>query len=56
MKVPDVATLAPLLDDPAADFIALRAGDLARLPVATRSHLLDLGEFGDYRLLHEVAR
>jgi len=53
MQVQDVATLAPLLDDPAADFIALRAGDLARLPATTRSQLVPLGEFGDYRLLHE---
>ena len=55
MKVPDTATLAPLLDDPAADFFALRAADLARLPEAARSRLVPLGEFGDYRLLHESA-
>ena len=56
MRVPDIATLAPLLDDPAADFIAIRAGDLERLPVATRTRLLPLGEFGDYRLLRESPR
>jgi 4-amino-4-deoxy-L-arabinose transferase-like glycosyltransferase len=56
MLVPDIATLAPLLDDPGADFIALRAGDLERLPVATRARLLPLGEFGDYRLLRESPR
>jgi len=56
MTVPDAATLAPLLDDPAADFIAIRAGDLARLPDATRSLLVPLGEFGDFRLLHESPR
>jgi hypothetical protein len=56
IRVPDVATLAPLLDDPAADFIALRAADLERLPVAARARLVPLGEFGDYRLLHEAPR
>lgn len=56
MTVPDAATLAPLLDEPAADFIAIRTGDLARLPDATRSLLVPLGEFGDYRLLHESPR
>jgi 4-amino-4-deoxy-L-arabinose transferase-like glycosyltransferase len=56
IAVPDVATLAPLLDDPAADYIALRSADLARLPEATRARLLPLGEFGDYRLLHETPR
>ena len=54
--MPDIATLAPLLDDPAADFIALRAADLARLPEAARARLVPLGEFGDYRLLHEAPR
>ena len=56
MRVPDFATLAPLLDEPAADFIALRADDLARLSDATRSRLEPLGEFGNYRLLHESPR
>ncbi len=56
IRVPDIATLAPLLDDPAADFIALRAADLERLPEATRARLFPLGEFGDYRLLHEAPR
>lgn len=56
MRVPDLATLAPLLDDPAADFIALRADDLARLSDASRYRLVPLGEFGSYRLLHESPR
>jgi 4-amino-4-deoxy-L-arabinose transferase-like glycosyltransferase len=56
MQVPDPATLASLLDEPAADFIALRADDLARLPDATRSRLVSLGVFGNYRLLHESPR
>lgn len=56
MRVPDLATLAPLLDDPAADFIALRAEDLARLPDAALRGLVPLGEFGKYRLLHESER
>jgi 4-amino-4-deoxy-L-arabinose transferase-like glycosyltransferase len=56
MRVPDVAALAPLLDDLAADFIALRADDLARLSDAARSRLVPLGEFGGYRLLHESNR
>ena len=56
IRVPDIATLAPLLDDPAADFIALRAADLERLPEATRARLFPLGEFGDYRLLREAPR
>ena len=53
---PDVTALVPILEDPAADFIALRAGDLARLPAATRYRLESLGEFGDYRLLRETSR
>ncbi len=52
--VPDVAALLPLLDDPAADFIALRTRDLARLPAPTRFRLEPVGEFGDYRLLREA--
>jgi 4-amino-4-deoxy-L-arabinose transferase-like glycosyltransferase len=56
MRVPDIATLAPLLAEPAADFIAIRTGDLARLPDAIRSQLVPLGEFGDYQLLHESPR
>jgi 4-amino-4-deoxy-L-arabinose transferase-like glycosyltransferase len=54
--VADVAALAPILEDPAADFIALREGDLTRLPAATRFRLEPLGEFGDYRLLRETSR
>ena len=54
-RVPDAATLAPLLAEPAADFIAIRAADLARLPDAIRSQLVPLGEFGDYQLLRESA-
>ncbi len=54
--VADVTALVPILEDPAADFIALRAGDLARLPAATRYRLESLGEFGDYRLLRETSR
>jgi 4-amino-4-deoxy-L-arabinose transferase-like glycosyltransferase len=56
MRVPDIATLALLLAEPAADFIAIRTGDLARLPDAIRSQLVPLGEFGDYQLLHESPR
>ena len=54
--VVDVAALVPILEDPAADFIAVRVGDLARLPAGTRFRLEPLGEFGDYRLLRETAR
>ena len=54
--VEDIAALAPLLADPAADFVAIRSADFARLPDATRSALMPLGEFGDYHLLHEAPR
>lgn len=54
--VADAAALAAILEDPAADFIALRAGDLARLPPATRFRLEPVGEFGGYRLLRETPR
>jgi 4-amino-4-deoxy-L-arabinose transferase-like glycosyltransferase len=53
-KATDAAALAPFFDDETADFIALRSGELARLPQATRSRLAPVGEFGDYRLLRET--
>jgi 4-amino-4-deoxy-L-arabinose transferase-like glycosyltransferase len=56
LKLADVAALAPFLDDDAADFIVLRARDLADLPEATRARLAPLGEFGEYRLFREAPR
>ena len=52
----DIEALVALVDQPATDFVALRADDFARLPEATLSRLLPLGEFGDYRLLREAKR
>lgn len=56
VKVPDVAALAPYLDDAAADFIVVRANDLKALPDAVRVRLAPVGEFGEYQLLHEMPR
>ena len=53
---PDATIAMSWFTGSAADFIAIRAGDLARLPDATRSLLVPLGDFGDYRLLHESPR
>ena len=56
LKVADVAALAPYLDDAPADFIVLRARDLAEMPAATRARLVPLGDFGEYRLFREGTR
>ena len=56
LKLADVAALAPYLDDGIADFIVLRARDVADLPEATRARLAPLGEFGEYRLFREARR
>jgi 4-amino-4-deoxy-L-arabinose transferase-like glycosyltransferase len=56
VRVPDVAALAPYLDDAAADFIVVRAKDFEALPEAVRVRLEPLGEFGEYRLLRKTAR
>ena len=56
LKVADVAALAPYLEDAPADFIVLRARDLAQVPDAMRARLLPLGEFGEYRLFREGPR
>jgi 4-amino-4-deoxy-L-arabinose transferase-like glycosyltransferase len=56
VHVPDVDALVPLLEDPAADFVGIRARDLPRLPDAIRARLAPVGEFGDYRLLREAPR
>ena len=53
LKLADVGALAPYLDDATADFIVLRARDLAELPDATRARLVPLGEFGEYQLFRE---
>jgi 4-amino-4-deoxy-L-arabinose transferase-like glycosyltransferase len=55
-SVPDIASLAPMVDDTAADFIAIRSGDLANLTESMRSRLVPNGEFGDYRLFRESPR
>lgn len=56
VKLADVAALAPYLDDATADFIVLRARELADLPEATRARLLPLEKFGEYQLFREKAR
>jgi 4-amino-4-deoxy-L-arabinose transferase-like glycosyltransferase len=56
VRVPDVAALAPYLDDATADFIVVRAKDFDALSEAVRVRLAPLGEFGEYRLLREMAR
>ncbi len=56
LKVPDLAALAPYLDDAIPDFVVFRAKDLDALPAATRTRLAPLGEFGEYRLFREIPR
>jgi hypothetical protein len=51
--VRDNAELVPYLDDPRADFVALRERDLEVLPPAARARLVPVGRFGGYRLLQE---
>ena len=52
--VHDVAALQPVFADGPADFFALRKDDLAALPPTARGRLLQVGEFGHYRLLQET--
>ena len=51
--VHDNAALVPYLEDAHADFVALRARDLAALSPAVRARLVPIGRFGGYRLMQE---
>jgi hypothetical protein len=51
--VHDTAALLPYLDDARADFVALRARDLAALSPAVRARLVPVGSVGEYRLMQE---
>ena len=55
-KVEDLGALAPYRASPGADYFAVREADLRKWPDADRAGLVDLGKFGDYRLLREAAR
>jgi len=56
VKVEDVRALAAYRTSPEADFFAVREADLRKWSEADRAGLVDLGKFGDYRLLREAAR
>ncbi|HQR11210.1 MAG TPA: glycosyltransferase family 39 protein [Casimicrobiaceae bacterium] len=56
VKVADVNALAAYRATPNADFFAVREGDLRAWTEADRAGLVDLGKYGDYRLLREAAR
>ena len=55
-KVENVEALATYRASPNADFFAVREGDLRAWSEADRAGLVELGAFGQYRLLREVPR
>ena len=55
-KVEDRRALATYRASPEADFFAVREADLRNWSDADRAGLVDLGKFGEYRLLRETAR
>jgi hypothetical protein len=56
VKVEDLRALAAYRASPEADFFAVREVDLRSWSDADRAGLIDLGKFGEYRLLREVGR
>jgi len=56
VKVEDMRALAAYRASPEADFFAVREVDLRNWSDADRAGLVDLGKFGEYRLLRETAR
>ena len=55
-KVTDANALVAYRTSPEMDFFAVRDSDLRTWPEAAREGLVDLGKFGDYRLLREPER
>jgi len=56
IKVEDMRALATYRASPEADFFAVRETDLRNWSDADRAGLVDLGKFGEYRLLREATR
>ena len=56
VKVEDLRALAAYRASPEADFFAVREADLRNWTDADRAGLVDLGKFGEYRLLREGTR
>ena len=56
VKVENVDALAIYRASPNADFFAVREADLSGCPAADRAGLVELGKFGQYRLLREAPR
>ena len=54
VKVADVNALGAYRATPNADFFAVREGDLRAWPETDRAGLVDLGKYGEYRLLREA--
>jgi 4-amino-4-deoxy-L-arabinose transferase-like glycosyltransferase len=56
VKVQDVNALAKYRASPESDFFAVREGDLKSWSEADRAGLVQVGKFGEYRLLRETPR
>ncbi len=56
VKVADASALAKYRATPNADFFVVREGDLRAWSNADRAGLIELGSYGEYRLLHEAPR
>jgi 4-amino-4-deoxy-L-arabinose transferase-like glycosyltransferase len=56
VKVDNVNALAAYRASPNADFFAVREGDLREWSAADRAGLVELGAYGQYRLLRETPR
>jgi 4-amino-4-deoxy-L-arabinose transferase-like glycosyltransferase len=56
LKVQDVNALAKYRTSPESDFFAVREGDLKGWSEADRAGLVQVGKFGEYRLLREQPR
>jgi len=56
LKVQDVNALAKYRASPESDFFAIREGDLKAWADADRAGLVQVGKFGEYRLLRETPR
>jgi len=54
VKVENVDALAIYRSSPEADFFAVREGDLRTWSDADRAGLVELGVYGQYRLLREA--
>jgi 4-amino-4-deoxy-L-arabinose transferase-like glycosyltransferase len=56
VKVENASALAVYRASPNADFLAVREGDLRGWSDADRAGLVELGTYGQYRLLRETSR